>query len=45
MGAGKAAAEQENCIWLISGETVTLNFSKSQCPEWDQLQRLAKWLL
>jgi hypothetical protein len=24
--AGRAAAEQANCIWLISGETVTLNF-------------------
>jgi hypothetical protein len=26
--AGWAAAEQANCIWLISGETVTLNFRK-----------------
>jgi hypothetical protein len=25
-GAGEAAAEQANCIWLISGEKVTLNF-------------------
>ncbi len=25
---GWAAAEQANCIWLISGETVTLNFCK-----------------
>ncbi len=25
---GGAAAEQANCIWLISGETVTLNFLK-----------------
>jgi hypothetical protein len=25
-GAGEAAAEQPNCIWLISGTTVTLNF-------------------
>jgi hypothetical protein len=24
--ADGAAAEQANCIWLISGETVTLNF-------------------
>jgi hypothetical protein len=23
---GWAAAEQANCIWLISGETMTLNF-------------------
>jgi hypothetical protein len=36
---------QANCIWLISGTTVTLIFSKSQCPEWDQPQRLAKnWM-
>jgi hypothetical protein len=40
-GAGEAAAMQANCIWLMSGETVTLNFSRSQCPEWDQPQRLA----
>ncbi len=26
--AGWATAEQANCIWLISGETVTLNFCK-----------------
>ncbi len=25
--AGGAAAEQANCIWLISGATMTLNFS------------------
>ncbi len=25
-GAGEAAAVQANCIWLISGETVALNF-------------------
>ncbi len=25
-GAGEAAVEHANCIWLISGETVTLNF-------------------
>jgi hypothetical protein len=25
-GAGEAAAEQANCISLISGETLTLNF-------------------
>jgi hypothetical protein len=24
--AGGAAAEQANCIWLISGETMALNF-------------------
>jgi hypothetical protein len=24
--AGGAAAEKANCIWLISGETMTLNF-------------------
>ncbi len=24
--AGEAAAEQANCIWLTSGETLTLNF-------------------
>ncbi len=24
--AGRATAEQANCIWLISGETMTLNF-------------------
>ncbi len=40
--AGGATAEQANCIWLISGETVTLNFLKSQCPEWDRPQRLAE---
>jgi hypothetical protein len=27
-----AAAEQANCIWLISGETVTLNFRKKSMP-------------
>ncbi len=26
LAAGKAAAAQANCIWLMSGETVTLNF-------------------
>jgi hypothetical protein len=26
--AGGAAAEQANCIWLVSGETMTLNFLK-----------------
>jgi hypothetical protein len=30
--AGKAAAEQANSIWLISGETVTLNFLKKSMP-------------
>jgi hypothetical protein len=27
-GAGEAAAVQANCIWLISGTTVTFNFLK-----------------
>ncbi len=31
-GVGEAAAEQSNCIWLISGETVTLNFLKKSIP-------------
>jgi hypothetical protein len=31
-GAGEAAAVQANCIWLISGATVTLNFLKSSMP-------------
>jgi hypothetical protein len=31
-GAGKAAAVQANCIWLMSGETVTLNFLKKSTP-------------
>ncbi len=39
-GASEAAAVQANCIWLISGATMTLIFSKSQCPRWDQPQRL-----
>jgi hypothetical protein len=30
--AGGAAAEQANCIWLISGETMTLNFLKKSVP-------------
>jgi hypothetical protein len=30
--AGGAAAQQVNCIWLISGETVTLNFLKKSMP-------------
>ncbi len=30
--SGEAAAEQVNCIWLISGETVTLNFIKKSMP-------------
>jgi hypothetical protein len=29
---GGAAAEQANCIWLISGETMTLNFLKKSMP-------------
>ncbi len=28
----RAAAEQANCIWLISGETITLNFLKKSMP-------------
>jgi hypothetical protein len=31
-GAGEAAAVQANCIWLISGTTVTLNFLKKSMP-------------
>ncbi len=30
--AGGAAAEQANCIWLISRETMTLNFLKKSMP-------------
>jgi hypothetical protein len=30
--AGEAAAELANCIWLISGETMTLNFLKKSMP-------------
>ncbi len=30
--AGWAAAEQANCIWLISGKTVTKNFRKKSMP-------------
>jgi hypothetical protein len=30
--AGGAAAEQANCIWLSSGETMTLNFLKKSMP-------------
>ncbi len=29
---GGAAAEQANCIWLSSGETMTLNFLKKLMP-------------
>jgi hypothetical protein len=32
LGAGEAAAAQANCIWLMSGETVTLNFLKKSMP-------------
>jgi hypothetical protein len=32
MLAGRAAAEQTNCIWLSSGETMTLNFLKKSIP-------------
>ena len=32
MWAGGAAAEQANCIWLSSGETMTLNFLKKSMP-------------
>jgi hypothetical protein len=31
-GAGEAAAVQANCIWLISGATVTLNLLKKSMP-------------
>ncbi len=31
-GAGKAAAVQAKCIWLISGATVTFNFLKKSMP-------------
>jgi hypothetical protein len=31
-GAGEAAAVQANCIWLMSGTTVTLNFLKKSMP-------------
>ncbi len=31
-GAGQAAAVQANCIWLISGATVTLNFLRKSMP-------------
>jgi hypothetical protein len=41
-GVGEATAVQANCICLMSRETVTLNFLKIQCPEWDQPQRLPK---
>jgi hypothetical protein len=29
---GEAAAVQANCTWLMSGETVTLNFLKKSMP-------------
>ncbi len=32
LGAGEAAVAQANCIWLMSGETVTLNFLKKSVP-------------
>jgi hypothetical protein len=32
LGAGETAAAQANCIWLKSGETVTLNFLKKSMP-------------
>ncbi len=32
LGAGEAAAAQANCIWLMSGKTVTLNFLKQSMP-------------
>jgi hypothetical protein len=31
-GAGEATAVQANCIWLISGATVTLNFLSKSMP-------------
>ncbi len=43
--AGRAAAEQVNCMWLISREAMTLNFLKNQCPEWGRPQRIAKRLM
>ncbi len=44
-GAGGAAAVQANCIWLISGATVTLNFLRKSMPRMDRPQRLAKnWM-
>jgi hypothetical protein len=44
--AGEAAAEQANCIWLISRETVALNFLKKSKPtQWDQPQQLAEKLM
>ncbi len=30
--AGEATAVQANCIWLMSGATVTLNFLKKSMP-------------
>jgi hypothetical protein len=38
-GTGEAAAVQANCIWLISGTTVTLNFLKKSMP------RMHRWAL
>jgi hypothetical protein len=32
LGAGEATALQANCIWLISGGTVALNFLKKSMP-------------
>jgi hypothetical protein len=32
LGAGEAAAAQANCIWLMSGETVILNYLKKSMP-------------
>jgi hypothetical protein len=37
-----AVAVQANRIWLVSGATVTLNFSKNQCTELDLPLRLEK---
>jgi hypothetical protein len=31
-GADEAAVVQANCIWLMSGATVTLNFLKKSMP-------------
>jgi hypothetical protein len=31
-GEGEAAAVQANCIWLMSGATLTLNFLKKSMP-------------
>jgi hypothetical protein len=43
-GAGGAAAVQANCIWLMFGTIVTLNFLRKSMPS-DQSQWFAKnWM-